>query len=205
VADEKQDGLAAEPEPEVYDPHTQDSANTMSVVVRAAADPLSNVAAVRREVAAIDPGIAIYDVRTLEEVVERSLAEERFTMLAVGGFSGVALVLAMIGLYGVIAYAVAERRREIGVRLALGAQRADVLRMVVWDGVRLVGAGLAGGMICALALGRTITAFLFQVQPSDPFVLASVVGVLGAAGVLASYVPARRAARLDPALSLRAD
>jgi putative ABC transport system permease protein len=199
AADERQDGLDSPPQPEVYEPHTQDAANTMSIVVRTANDPMTSLAAVRREVAAIDPAVAIYDVRTLEQVVERSLAEERFTIFALGTFAAVALVLAMVGLYGVIAFSVAQRRQEIGVRIALGAQRGDVLRMVVWDGVRLLLVGLGLGLIGALALGRTLAAFLYQITPRDPLVLVSVVALLGAAGVLASYVPARRAAAVDPA------
>jgi putative ABC transport system permease protein len=203
VADEKQDGLAAEVRPEVYQPHAQDPSHTMSIVVRTAVDPASMIAAIRREVAAVDPAVAIYEVRTLEEVVARSLAGERFAMLAMGVFAVVALVLAMVGLYGVVAFAVSERRREIGVRLALGARQADVLQMVVWDGVRLVLVGLAAGLACAVALGRAMAAFLFGVPPADPIVLAGVAALLGAAAVTAALVPARRASRIDPAISLR--
>jgi predicted permease len=205
VADEKQDGLGAQVKPEVYDPHSDDAPNRMSIVVRTASDPMNFVAAVRREVAALDPTIAIYELRTLEEVVHRSLAAERFTLLALSAFASAALVLATVGLYGIVAFTVGQRRREIGVRLALGARRADVLRMVVWDGLRLVIPGLAIGTFLAVLVSRSLSAFLFEIGPADPLVLAGVATLLGLAGALASYIPARRASLIDPALSLRAE
>jgi putative ABC transport system permease protein len=205
VTDEKQDDLSVGVKPEVYGPHTQDTQHTMSVIVRTAGDPLSLLTAVRREVAAVDGEIALYDVRTLDQVVERSLAEERFATFVLSAFAGAALLLTVIGLYGIIAFVVTERTREIGVRLALGATGSNVLRMIVWDGLRVVLAGLALGLIAALTLNRAVESFLFETPPSDPVVLASVVGILAAAGILASYLPARRAARVDPAISLRSD
>jgi putative ABC transport system permease protein len=205
VTDEKQDDLSAGVKPEVYDPHTQDSANTMSVIVRTGSDPIALLPAVRREVAAVDRAIALYDVRTLDQVVERSLAEERFATLVLSAFAGAALLLTAIGLYGIIAVVVTERTREIGVRLALGATASHVLRMVVWDGLRVVLAGLAVGLFAAVTLNRAVESFLFETPPSDPLVLVSVIGLLAAAGMLASYIPDRRAARVDPAISLRSD
>ena len=203
AADEKQDGLGAEVRPEVYDPQTQDSANTMSLIVRTAGDPLGVLPAVRRELAALDDRLALYDVRTLEQVVDRSLASERFATLVLTGFAGGALLLAAIGLYGIVAFAVTARTREIGLRLALGASRSAVLWMVVWDGLRVVLAGLVVGLVAALAMSRVASTFLFETPPTDPAVLATVAGILGLAGALASYVPALRAARVDPAVSLR--
>ncbi len=205
VTDEKQDDLSAGVKPEVYDPHTQETQNTMSVVVRTAGDPLSLLPAVRREVSAVDGGIALYDVRTLDQVVERSLAEERFATLVLSAFAAAALLLTAIGLYGIIAFVVTERTREIGVRLALGATGSHVLWMIVWDGLRVVLAGLILGLIAAVTVNRAVQSFLFETPPSDPLVLVSVVGILAAAGMLASYIPARRAARVDPAISLRSD
>jgi predicted permease len=205
VADEKQDSLSADVRPEVYDPQTQDSANTMSVVVRTGADLAALVPLVRRELAAVDPAVAMYDVRTFDEVVRRSLAPQRFALLAIGLFAAMALVLAMVGLYGTVAFAVTQRRREIGVRLALGANRPDVVRMILWDGVRLVLAGLAIGIGVAVAMSRTIAGFLYAVRPADPYVLMAVTALLALAGVAASYLPALRASRVDPALSLRAE
>jgi putative ABC transport system permease protein len=205
VADERQDGLGEEVKPEVYEPHTQDSANTMSVIVRTAGDPTSVLAAVRREVAAVDPGVALYEIRTLENVVARSLAEERFATVVLTGFAGTALLLATFGLYGIVAFSVGERKREIGLRVALGASRRQVLTMIVWDALRVVLAGLVIGVAVALSLHRLVDSFLFQTRLADPLVLASVTAILATAGILASLVPALRAARVDPAISLRAD
>jgi putative ABC transport system permease protein len=205
VADEKQDGLGAEVKPEVYDPHTQDTQSVMSIIVRTASIPTSVLPAIRREVAEVDRGVALYDIRTLDEVVARSLGEERFATLVLGGFAGTALLLAAFGLYGIVAFSVTERTREIGVRLALGASRAQVLSMIVWDGARVVLVGLAIGVGVALSLGRLVRSFLFQTRTTDPLVLVSVAVILALAGVLASIVPAYRAARVDPAMSLRAD
>jgi putative ABC transport system permease protein len=203
VADEKQDGLAAEVKPEVYDPHTQDSQNQMSIIVRTSGDPLSMLPAIRREIASLDARLALYNVRTLEQVFERSLAEERFATVVLTAFATGALLLAAIGLYGIVAFTVTARTKEIGLRLALGASRSAVLRMVVWDGLRVVLVGLVVGLIAALALSRVVEAFLFQTPSADPQVLVSVAGMLALAGALASYVPALRAARVDPATSLR--
>ncbi len=203
VADEKQDGLAAEVKPEVYDPHTQDPRHTMSVVVRGSGDPYSMLPAIRREVAALDGALALYDIRTLEQVVARSLSAERFATMVLTAFAGGALLLAAIGLYGVVAFSVTSRTREIGLRLALGASRSLVLRTVVWDGLRVVLAGLVVGLLASLALGRVLSTFLFETPPADPIVLVSVAAILALAGALASYVPALRAARVDPAISLR--
>jgi putative ABC transport system permease protein len=203
AADEKQDGLAEEVKPEVYDPHTQDSSNGMSFIVRSAGDPIALLPAVRREIAALDGGIALYNVRTLEEVLERSLAEERFATVVLSGFAFAALLLAAVGLYGIIAFTVGARTREIGVRLALGATRSAVLRMVVWDGVQVVLGGLVVGLVAALLVSRMLKAFLFQTPAADPTVFILSAAMLGVAGALASYVPAVRAARVDPAISLR--
>ena len=205
AADEKQDALDAEVEPEVYSPHGQDARDRMSVVVRTAVDPGGLLPAVKREIAAVDPSIAVYDVRTMTEIVERSLAEERFSTTLLTGFALTALALAAIGLYGVVALGVTERTREIGVRIALGASRADVLALIVSGGVRVVLAGVAIGLVAALLAARAVEGFLFETAPADPLVLASVAMLLVVAGAIASYLPARRATRVDPAVALRAE
>jgi putative ABC transport system permease protein len=205
VADEKQDGLASGTMPEVYDPHTQDGSNAMAFVVRTSGDPVGRMAEFRAAIADIDPAVAIYDIKTLAEVVSESLAEERFTTVLLGAFAAIGLVLAAVGLYGIVAFSVTERTREIGVRLALGATRGGVLRMVVWDGLRLVLVGLALGVAAAFATTRAVEGFLFQTAPGDPLVLAAVIALLGMTGVVASYAPALRASRVDPAISLRAE
>jgi putative ABC transport system permease protein len=205
VADEKQDGLARATEPEVYDAHAQDPRNEMSVIVRTAGDPASILPAVRRAIAALDPRIALYDVQTLTQLVDKSVAPERFATTVLTGFAAAALLLAAVGLYGIVAFAVSARTREIGLRLALGASKPAVLKMVVWDGLRVVLAGLGVGLVAAIALGRVLQTFLFETRAADPVVLAGVACILATSGVLASYVPALRAARVDPAVSLRAD
>jgi putative ABC transport system permease protein len=138
-------------------------------------------------------------------VVDQSLAEERFSTVLLGAFASTALLLAAIGLYGIVAFSVTSRTREIGVRLALGASRQHVLRMVVWDGVRVVLAGIAVGLVVALAISRAIESFLFETPPADPIVLVSVAAILTAAGLCASYLPAWRASRVDPVESLRVE
>jgi putative ABC transport system permease protein len=203
VADEKQDGLATEVKPEVYDPHTQDPRDTMSIVVRTSGDPLAILPGVRREIAALDGRLALYDIRTLQQVVDQSLAPERLATSVLTGFAGGALLLAAIGLYGIVAFAVNARTREIGLRLALGASRPAVLWMVVWDGLRVVLAGLVVGVFGAVALSRVLHAFLFETRSADPAVLVAVAAILTIAGIIASCVPALRAARVDPAVSLR--
>ncbi len=205
VADEKQDALSATVMPEVYEAHAQDPRTSMAVIVRATGDPLALVPAIRRTVAGLDDKLALYDIRTLEQLVDRSLAVERFATLVLTSFAAGALLLAAIGLYGVIAFTVATRTREIGLRLALGASRAAVLWMVVWEGLSVVLAGLVVGLPLALLLSRGVRAFLFQTPPADPVVLIGVGVVLLFTGTLASYLPALRASRVDPAISLRND
>jgi ABC-type antimicrobial peptide transport system permease subunit len=164
---------------------------------------LSFLPSVRQAIAAIDRNLALYEVRTLDQVVDSSLATERFALTMLTGFAGGALLLAAIGLYGVVAFTVSARTREIGVRLALGATRPSVLKMVVWDGLRVVLLGLAIGLAVAIVLVRVIESFLFQTQPIDPLVFVTVPAILALTGALASYVPALRAAHVDPAVSLR--
>jgi predicted permease len=205
VADEKQDALAAPVQPEVYSPHTQDARSQMSLIVRTAVPPASVLPLIRREMSAVDAAVALYDIRTLDELVDQSLAEERFSTVLLGAFASTALLLAAIGLYGIVAFSVTSRTREIGVSLALGASRQHVLRMVVWDGVRVVLAGIAVGLVVALAISRAIESFLFETPPADPIVLVSVAAILTAAGLCASYLPAWRASRVDPVESLRVE
>lgn len=205
VTDEKQDSLAAEVQPEVYAPHAQDTPNEMSVLVRAAITPHALLPQIKRAVASVDNAVALYDVRTMDDVIAGTLAEERFSMMMLAGFALTALLLAAVGLYGIVAYNVTERTREIGVRMALGANKHDVLGMVLWGGLRVVLIGVAFGLLGALAVGRVVAAFLFQTPPTDLLVLASVATLLMLAGMVATYLPARRAAGVDPAVSLRAD
>ena len=141
----------------------------------------------------------------MTDFVAADLARPRFTMLLLGSFAAAALLLAAIGLYGVMAFAVVQRTREIGVRVALGAQRGDVLRLIMRYGIRLLGAGLGIGIVAALALGRLVSGLLYGITPGDPQTLIAVALILAAVGMTAAWLPARRAMRLDPTVALRHD
>jgi putative ABC transport system permease protein len=157
------------------------------------------------QVTMIDANQPVGDVRPMREFVADDLAQPRFTMLLLGSFAGAALLLAAIGLYGVMAFGVTQRTREIGVRVALGAQDADVLRLVMHRGMLLTGTGLAIGFVAALALGRVLAGLLYGITPTDPVTLLTVALFLAAVALVATYLPARRAARLDPMVALRAE
>lgn len=204
-------GLTAEPHPEYTLPFYQLPASirsvrrSMSVVVRTAGDPLALAAPVRREVAALDRDLAVSDLRTLERVVADSVGDRRFTMLLLGLFGGVALALAVIGIYGVTAYGVAQRTREMGIRLALGAAPGAVRGLVLREGVRLALAGLVAGLGLALVGARALRSQLYGIGSSDPATYLGLSAVLLLVAVLATYLPARRATRVDPAITLRAE
>jgi putative ABC transport system permease protein len=175
----------------------------MEVVVRTATDPLSLVNAVRSSVEAVDPDQPVYAVRTMAQYLAESVASRRTTVLLLGAFASLALILAAVGIYGVMAYAVVQRTHEIGVRMALGAARSDVLKLVVRSGLSLALAGVAVGLIAALGLTRLMSSLLFGVRPTDPLTLGGVALLLTGVALVASYVPARRATRVDPTVALR--
>ncbi|HEY6909094.1 MAG TPA: ABC transporter permease [Myxococcales bacterium] len=177
----------------------------MKVMVRADGDLGALSSAVRREVAAVDPELPVYDVKTMEAAVHESMSGRRFAVLLLGLFAGVALLLAAVGVYGVMSYGVVQRTREIGVRMALGAGQDAVLRLVVRDGMRLAGVGIVIGFGLAAALSRVLRGMLFGVSAYDPLSYALLTVVLAGVALLASWVPARRAARVDPAIALRAE
>jgi putative ABC transport system permease protein len=195
--------LDTHPTATMYVPYKQDIFGTMWVVAGTEGDPAQLTSAARQAVREIDPGLPAYSIRTLGSVVSDSVAQQRFSMLLLGLFAGVALFLAAVGLYGVVAYTVSQRTQEIGVRMAMGAQRGDVLGMVVASGMKLVAIGVAIGLVAALALSRVIETMLFDVKPFDPVSYAATAGVLLAVAALACYVPARRATRVDPIVAMR--
>jgi putative ABC transport system permease protein len=203
VGNVRASGLAIAPEPTVYIHSKQDPFSTMWVAVRTDGDPLQQAGAVRQIVRAIDPSLPAYSMVTLASVVSDSVAQRRFSMLLLAGFAAIAVFLAGIGLYGVVAYTVSLRTQEIGVRMAIGAQPGDVLRMVVGDGMRLALIGVAAGIVGALALGRFISSLLFEVTAFDPVSYAAPAMLLLAIAALACYVPARRAMGVDPLTALR--
>jgi len=203
VGDVRPSGRHVSAPPEIYVPHPQQSWSWMSLVVRASGDAVSLAGPLRREVAALDSEQALYNLRPLLELLSDSLAAHRFIMALLGGFALLGLALATVGVYGVLAESVERRRGEIGLRLAVGADPGDVLRMVLGQAGRLAAAGVTLGLAAAFALTRVMQGLLFGVSATDPAMFAAVAGVLGMAAMLASYLPARRAARLDPVAALR--
>ena len=212
VGDVRHASLASAPEPEMYLAHTQfrfwgggGILRSLSLVVRTAAEPSTLTRAVRAEVAAFDPQLPLGTFRTMEEVRGESVSQPRFLMFLFSVFSIVSLAIAVVGIYGVIAYGVAQRRKEIGIRVALGARPSTVAGMVVRQGMGLAVLGIALGLLMAFALTRFLSSFLFSVTPTDPITLGTVTLSLAAAALAATYVPALRATRTDPVEVLRAE
>jgi putative ABC transport system permease protein len=181
------------------------SVRRINLLVRTEVEPLSLAQAARSQVAALNKDQAVFNVRTMEQIVGRSFAARRFSMLLLTVFAAVALVLAGVGIYGMMSYAVAQRTREIGVRMALGAQVSDVLRLVIGQGMKLVLVGVALGLVASVALTRTIESLLFGVSATDPATFASIAVLLALVALLACFVPARRAAQVDPLIALRGE
>jgi putative ABC transport system permease protein len=205
VGDVKHAALDAAIRPMTYWPFARSPYGTMTVTIRMAGDPTSIVNAVVALVRQRDPELVVANIKTMDEVVENSVAERRLTMMLLAIFAGAALLLAAVGIYGVIAYGVMQRTREIGIRMALGARRVDVLGMVVRQALALTVIGIAAGSAGALLLTRLMEGLLFQVRPADPLTFAAVSGLLTAVAALASYIPGRRATRVDPIVALRAE
>jgi putative ABC transport system permease protein len=195
--------LDAEAAPTMYVPFRQDVFSSMWVLVQTAGDPAQLSAAARQVVRDVDRGLPAFSMGPLADVVSESVAQQRFSMLLLGLFAGIALFLAAVGLYGVVAYTVSQRTQEIGVRMAMGAQRGQVLGMIVGGGMRLTLVGVAIGIAGALALARFVESMLFEVTPFDPASYVATAGLLMAVAALACYIPARRAMRVDPIVALR--
>jgi putative ABC transport system permease protein len=189
--------------PEIYIPYLQGPVSDMDVVLRSAGDPPNSVAAVKAAVRAVDANQPVYDVATMDERLSESIAPQRFNALLVGMFALLALGLGAIGIYGVLAYSVAQRTHEIGIRVALGAHGEDVLALIMGEGIRIVALGMGIGLLGALALTRLLRSLLFGVSPTDPVTLVAVSVGLALVAVLACYLPARRATRVDPMVALR--
>ncbi len=205
VGDVKDRGLAQENPPEVYLPHAQLPLDTMSVVLRTAVPPLSLAPVVEKAVHEMDPELPVARLSTLEDIVSRSVSEARFYMVLLGAFAAMALALAALGIFGVMSYAVVQRSREIGIRIALGADPRGVRRMVLGQALRLTVSGVTVGLVASLALSRTLAGLLFDLSPTDPATMACVAVVLSGVATLASYLPARTATRVDPLTALRSE
>jgi putative ABC transport system permease protein len=201
----KDRGLAEQTPPEIYIPHAQLPTETLDAVVRTSVSPLSLVSSARSVVHELDSELPVARIRTLDDVVARSISEPRFYMLLLGAFAGVALLLAALGIFGVMSYAVVERSREIGIRLALGALPADVLDAVLRKALLLTLAGVGAGLAGAIALSRALAHLLFNLSPTDPTTLVETAALLTAVALLASYLPARQATRVDPLIALRSE
>ncbi len=180
-------------------------ASQRAIYLRTLGDPGTLGDLIRHEVQSVDPGIPVFAVRTMDEVVARSLADRRFALTILGVFAGVALLLASIGIYGVMAYTFSQRTHEIGVRVALGAQRSDILRLALGEGMILVAVGLGAGLIGAAIVTRFLRSMLFSVTATDPITFVSIAALLAAVALLACFIPARRATQVDPLVALRED
>jgi putative ABC transport system permease protein len=203
VADYKQTRLAAEMQPEVFATIEQWPSGRMALVIRTAGDPLRIVPAVRAQASAIDPNFPLYNVATMDDMLSREVASQRFDTALLAVFAGLALLLAAIGIFGVMAYAVSQRTHEIGVRIALGAQWSDVGQLVLGQGMWLASIGVFVGLIASFGLTRLMSSLLFDVKPTDPLTFGSAALLLFAVMVTACYIPARRAMRVDPMVALR--
>ena len=201
VGDVRQWGLAHQPVPEAYEPFTLN--DRLFLVLHTARLPLSLTPEVRRALAQTDPSLPLFSVRTMDQVIGENAQSQKFLSLLVGSFAGLAVLLAAVGIYGVLSYAVTERTREIGIRMSLGASRGRVLAQVILEGMRLAAVGFAVGIAGALAAGRILASLLHEVKPRDPVIFAVTAGFLALVALVACYLPARRAAGLDPATALR--
>jgi predicted permease len=205
VGDVRHVSLDARPEPELYRPHAQTPMGAVTMALRTSGDPLALAGLARQAVSAIDADVPISDVRSMDQVMSGSVARPRLIMSLLLVFAGVGVALGAVGVYGVIAYAVGERRREIGVRIALGAEPGRVAASVLAQGVRYAGAGVAIGLAGSLAVTRVMRTLVFGVSTTDPLTFGGLSVFLVAVAALASYLPARQAARTDPMVALRAD
>ncbi|MBA3884029.1 MAG: ABC transporter permease, partial [Chthoniobacterales bacterium] len=203
VGETKPGALEEESGAQIYTPHAQDGSwGFMTLAIRTAADPAAMTTTLRREVLALDKDLPIFNVKTMEDVIAASIGSRRVSMLLFSVFAGAALLLAAVGIYGGMAYTVTQRTQEIGIRMALGAQQGDVLRMVISQGMTLALIGIGVGVAGAFALTRVLANLLFGVNAADPLTFATISLLLGTVSFLACYLPARRAAKVDPIRAL---
>jgi putative ABC transport system permease protein len=205
IGDMRQSGPEAPVQPELYLPIAQDVYADLTLAIRTQSDPMALATTLRDLVHALDPQLAVIGTTTMERIIEQHVASRRLLMILLAVFAGVALTLALVGIYGVMGHAVSQRTNEIGVRMALGAQRGEIVAMVLREGARLGLTGLAFGVAIALGVTRWFESQLFGVTPTDASTYVAVVALMLAVGLIACYLPARRAARVDPLTAIRAD
>jgi ABC-type antimicrobial peptide transport system permease subunit len=203
VGDVRHREMASPPTMQMYLPQTQNTDSFLTIVIRANGDPSTLAPAARAAIWSVAGDVPVFQVSTLGDLVAKSVGPRRFVMILLEAFGVVALLMTGIGVYGVIAYSVAERTREIGIRSALGASSRDILRLVVGGGLWVVGAGLAAGVLVALASTRYLEGSLYDVPPRDPVTFAGVTIVLFCVGLAAQIVPVARAMRVNPTVALR--
>jgi putative ABC transport system permease protein len=203
VGDVRSDGFDTASAPSIYVSEPQAPPYVSVVYLRTADDPGTLGEAIRHEVQAVDPGVPVYGIRTMDELVGKNLAARRFALELVGVFAAVAFVIAAIGIYGVMAYTFSRRTSEIGLRMALGAQRIDILRIVLGEGARMVVFGVLAGLIGSAILTRFLQTLLFEIKPTDPITFGVLTALLVSVALLACLIPAQRASRLDPLMALR--
>jgi putative ABC transport system permease protein len=203
VGDVRNEGLNAEPNPQMYAPFTQVPSRSLSLIMRGTGDAAGLIGGIRSMVAGLDRDLPLYNVRTMKQMLAESRARERVGLLLIVTFAGLALLLAGVGIYGVLAYSVTQRTREIGLRLALGASRRDVIRLIVGQGMNLVLVGVGVGLLAAFALTRLMKGLLYEVTATDPLTFIGVSVLLISVGLLACWIPACRATRVDPIITLR--
>ena len=197
--------VGTDPQAEIYVPFAQIPSATQNLIVRTAGDPRSLTAAVRARVLALDRDQPVTGIQSMDEVLGAGAAQPRFTTYLLGGLAATAFLLSMVGIYGVIAYSVAERTQEMGIRIALGADGRDILGLVLGHGMALAGTGIAIGLAAAFALTRLMSSLLCRVSVTDPLTLIAGPVLFAAVALVASYLPVRRAMRVDPAIALRAE
>jgi putative ABC transport system permease protein len=203
AGDTKLYGLANPARLEVYVPFRQGAISEMTLIVKSGIEPAALASSIRYAVASIDKDQPVSDLSTMRQLVNNSVSTRRITLILLGVFGGLALLLGAVGIYGVLAYSVAQRTHEIGIRMALGARGGDVLRMILAQGARIAGMGVVIGILASFGLTRLMTNLLFSVSPADPATFAAVAIVLVLVALLASYIPARRTLRVDPMIALR--
>jgi putative ABC transport system permease protein len=199
----RHEGLDQQQRPEFYVPYGKSPSGAVIFVVRTSTDPVALIPSLKQAIWEVDRSLPFYRISTLEQLVDDSLTERRFHMILLGSFAALALLLCAMGIYGLISFITAQRTNEIGLRMALGARRPDILKMITAQGIRLALTGIIAGIVGAFFLTRYLETLLFEIRPLDPITYFAVAAILMTVAVLACLLPARRAARIDPMIALR--